>query len=384
MEVVSNEPLADQNYNAIVSGSNGSNPSKKRQNTVMPLPKTPEEMGMVEPAAIPTRRLAPILFLIVLTPMVEFLTGSSSLVGMASNIPLLLTFILVTIPVYTLPVLLIREALVAWNKGLPSLLSLGIAYGAINEGLAAKTYFSFFPLSPKLGGGPGVGRWLGINWPWVTEITLFHMIVSMSVPVALSFLIFPETRSQRFFTARGVRGLLAGLVVMLVPLNILEYAFLAPGFKGNAPLLILPVSVILVFVYIAHKLPKPEPKKTLHGILARPLPLALASLAFFIITFTPVLEYFPVAQIFSYLFYHYSGAPGIIATFYPIILAALAIRFFARYLLSEIQLLAIIGGVLTIPIITSLVLHDFLQGGPIAAIAYIASILAAWRRVRKK
>jgi hypothetical protein len=94
-----------------------------------------------------TSAFYPVLFLVVLAPMVEFLTGSTSFAGMMSSLPVLLLFIFVTEPLYVLPVLLIREAVVAWRKGLPSLLSFGIVYGAINEGLAAKTYFTINPLS---------------------------------------------------------------------------------------------------------------------------------------------------------------------------------------------------------------------------------------------
>lgn len=43
--------------------------------------------------------------------------------------------------IYGSSALLIRELIVRWGKGWPSLLALGFAYGIVNEGLAAKTFF---------------------------------------------------------------------------------------------------------------------------------------------------------------------------------------------------------------------------------------------------
>lgn len=327
--------------------------------------------------------LAPILFLIILTPMVEFLTRSTNFSELLSNPLYAIMFFLVTIPGYAIPVLLIREAVVTWKKGLSSLVILGIAYGAVNEGLLAKTYFTFFPLSPNLG---QQGRWLGINWPWVTEISLFHMIVSMLVPIALSFLVFPGTMSTRFFTDKETKRLLAALVALLIPLNILEYIALAPGFKGHAPLLVLPIAIILACIYIAYRLPVADTKKELQGFFAKPLVLAVVSLVIFIATFTPILLFFPPFQIIYAIIAQSLGRFTIFAILriiYPLIIAALVFRFFEKYALSKIQLWAIIVGALVVPVLSALVFPTFSQGAPFAALIYIAAVSLAYRRISR-
>ena len=198
----------------------------------------------------------PILFLVFLTPCVEFLTGSTSL-GASLTVPAAaFTFFLLTWPSYAFPVLLIREAIVAWNKWIASLLALGISYGALNEGLLAKTYFSVTPTSPALGGG--AGSWIGINWPWVTEITLFHMIVSISVPVVLSFLIFPETRSERFLSDRAIRWFVGIVLFEVVGILTIQSIFSAT-FRSLLPLLLLPTGILMLGVYLARRLPRPDP-----------------------------------------------------------------------------------------------------------------------------
>src|SRR5208282_823230 len=169
--------------------------------------------------------------------------GSTSVIGVLTDPISAVVFVVLTLPGYIFPVLLIREALVSWKKGGPSLLALGFAYGAVNEGLLAKTYFTVNPLSPVLGRGAGVGRWIGVNWPWVTGITFFHMIVSMSVPVMLAFLLFPETRQIRFLTERTIRWFLAYLLVIILGLLTIQSLF-SLTFRGLLPLMLLPASLV--------------------------------------------------------------------------------------------------------------------------------------------
>jgi hypothetical protein len=329
----------------------------------------------------------PIIFLAVLTPCVEFLTGSTSAIGVLTDPVSALVFVAFTLPGYILPVLLIREALVSWNKGGPSLLALGIAYGAVNEGLLAKTYFTVNPLSPVLGPGAGVGRWFGVNWPWVTGITFFHMVVSMSVPVVLAFLLFPETRHIRFLRERTIRWFLTYLLAIILGLLTIQSLF-SLSFRDLLPLMLLPTAIVLVGVYLARRLPRSSPGPTFERRLSRPLPLILASMGFFVVVFFPIIQFFPFPftplTFASQQFYRLGPAAGAIATIYPVFLVALAIRFFTRYSLTETQLAAVTTGVMILPLATAISIHDFPQGDLAAAAVYIAAIVVAWRRVRQR
>ncbi len=331
------------------------------------------------------RNARPILFLVFLTPCVEFLTGSTQLVPALTVPSAAFTFFLLTWPSYALPVLLIREAVVAWNKWIASLLALGISYGALNEGLLAKTYFAVNPLSPEVVGG--LGRWIGINWPWVTEITLFHMIVSISVPVMLSFLIFPETRYVRFLSERAIRWFL-GLILFEVLAILTLQSLFSLTFRSLLPLMLLPVAIVAVGIYIARRLPLPDPRRILVGRFSRPLPLVLAGLAFFIVTFIPVLTFFPVPFVPDAapgaLLGSVGSSAAIFAAIYPIGVAYLALRFFSRYTLSEIQTLSLLTGAMLIPLTTAIAVHDLPSGDWLAAAVYIACIVVAARRIRAR
>jgi hypothetical protein len=319
--------------------------------------------------------------------MVEFLTGSTSAIGVLTDPVAGLLFVIITLPGYILPVLLIREALVAWNKGGPSLLTLGIAYGAVNEGLLAKTYFSVNPLSPVLGPSPGVGRWIGVNWPWVTDITFFHMIVSMSVPIVLAFLLFPETRQVRFLTERAIRWFLVYLLVVILGVLTIQSLF-SLTFRALLPLMLLPTSIVLLGVYLARRLPRSNPVPFRSVRFSQPLPLTLAAMGFFIATFFPVIQFFPFPftplTFVSQQFYRLGEVAGVVATIYPVILVALALRFFLRYSLTETQVAAVATGVMILPLATAISIHDFPQGDLAAAAVYIGAIVVAWRRVKAR
>jgi len=331
------------------------------------------------------RNAGPILFLVVLTPCVEFLTGSTSFGAVISVPSAAFTFFVLTWPSYAFPVLLIRESIVARIQGIASLLALGISYGALNEGLLAKTYFAVIPTSPVLGGGVGV--WIGINWPWVTEITLFHMVVSISVPVVLSFLLFPETRKVRFLTERSRRWLLGLVLLEVVGITAVESRFSAT-FRALLPLLLLPIGILLLGLYVARHLTLPDPAHTLRGRLARPSTLILAALGFFLITFIPVLAFFPVPFVPDWvpglLLWKLGAAAAVIATLYPVGCAFVAIRFFERHSLSEIQLLSLVTGAMLIPLTTAIAIHDLPQGDWFAAGIYITCIVVAARRIRAR
>ncbi len=331
------------------------------------------------------RHAWPIAFLVVVTPCVEFLTGSTQF-GEVVTIPsAAFTFFILTWPSYAFPVLLIREAIVAWNKWLASLLALGIAYGALNEGLLAKTYFYVTPTSPVLGPGGGQGHWIGVNWPWVTGITLFHMIVSISVPVVLSFLLWPETRSERFLSPRTIRVFFALILAEVLGILALESIFSATV-RGLLPVILIPAGIVVGGVYLARRLSRPDPTRTLSGRFSRPVPLILVGIGFFIATFLPILTFFPIAfvpdWVLGILYWKLGEVGAVIATLYPLGLAFLAIRFFARTSLTDRQTLALLTGALFVPLATAISVHDLPSGDWFAAGIYIASIVFAARRIR--
>ena len=75
--------------------------------------------------------------------------------------------------------ILIRELRVRWNKGWPTVLALGAAYGIIEEGLGCKSLFN--PQWGDLGPLGVYGRWAGVNWVWSLEMMIYHSIISIAI-----------------------------------------------------------------------------------------------------------------------------------------------------------------------------------------------------------
>ena len=152
----------------------------------------------------------PLLFLILLSPQVEYFTGSSQLSWAVGNPPLFFLFLVQNLGSYGLAVVLIREAQIRWNKGWASILLLGAAYGIVNEGIGAATLFN--PDSSSSGPLGSYGRWLGVNWVWATGlILLVHPLFSVSLPILQHRLAFPGLKGKSLIGNRGLRLAVVGL-----------------------------------------------------------------------------------------------------------------------------------------------------------------------------
>lgn len=76
---------------------------------------------------------------------------------------------------------------------------------------------SFFdPTWGDLGLLATYGRWIGINWIWSIALTIFHAVVSISIPIALTELMFPKYRDTLWFGKRGYT-----ITMTLFTLNVL-------------------------------------------------------------------------------------------------------------------------------------------------------------------
>ena len=168
------------------------------------------------PAMLPLAQLRrfffahPLLFLFLLAPQVEYLTGSSQLSWLIGNPPLFFLFLVQNLGSYGLAVVLAREAQIRWRKGWASVILLGSAYGILNEGIGAGTLFN--PDSAAFGVLGSYGRWLGVNWVWtVGLVMLVHPLFSVSLPILQHRLALPETRGRSLVGSRGLGFAVVGL-----------------------------------------------------------------------------------------------------------------------------------------------------------------------------
>jgi hypothetical protein len=132
----------------------------------------------------------PILLLFFLSPLIgEGLSGSTPPLAFLNPGVLLLLGSL-----YGSGALLVRDYARRWKKGWRSILVLGAAHGIIEEGIMVRSFFN--PSWKDLGVLASNGRWLGVNWVWAEWLTIFHSIFSITIPVFLVELTYPQTRTK--------------------------------------------------------------------------------------------------------------------------------------------------------------------------------------------
>ncbi len=115
--------------------------------------------------------------------------------------PVVLVFALI----YGVAALVIRELALRTGGGGATVLLLGLAFGVVNEGMAAHSLFD--PAWPALGALGSYGRWAGVNWLWAEWIVPFHAVWSISFPIFLVNRWWPGSRTVRWTSDRWLFAL---------------------------------------------------------------------------------------------------------------------------------------------------------------------------------
>ncbi|WP_426511592.1 hypothetical protein ACPPVO_13755 [Dactylosporangium sp. McL0621] len=115
-------------------------------------------------------------------------------------------------PMYGGGAILIREFARRTGRGWPTMLTLALAYGVIEEGLVTQSLFN-----PDYAGLHLLQHWfvpgLGISVPWTITVLAVHTIWSISVPIALVENLNPATRTTPWLRAPGL--VVAGVLCVL-------------------------------------------------------------------------------------------------------------------------------------------------------------------------
>jgi hypothetical protein len=84
---------------------------------------------------------------------------------------------------------------------------------------------SFFdPAWPDLGILGVYGRWLGVNWVWAEWLIIYHAIYSITIPILLVELMFPNQRHSAYLDNKGLVFFFALISFVVV----FGYVFLTP------------------------------------------------------------------------------------------------------------------------------------------------------------
>jgi len=196
-----------------------------------PDPTRTKDFGRTEQIAANKPRTWPaLLTLYLLSPLVgEMISGST---------PILLflqPFSLIFLPLlYGSSAILIHEVIVRRHLSWGNALLLGAAFGIYQEALVVQTWFNFIsPRSPTHDLGL-YGVWLGTNWFWGLGLTLYHSLISITIPLLLIELFFPRRTRASWLSPAGLAGFSVWLLVpcALLALNVATRQFAADGYHG--------------------------------------------------------------------------------------------------------------------------------------------------------
>lgn len=204
-------------------------------------------------------RLA-VIFLFFLSPAIgELLSGSAPPAEFFNPFGL---FIMAAL--YGSGALLIRELRIRWRKGWSAILVLGAAYGIVEEGLMVKSFFD--PAWMDLGILGTYGRWAGVNWVWSLELTIYHAVFSITIPIFLAELVFQDLRQAPWLGKKGII-----FFSCLLAADVMFGFFALTTYRPPFLPYLLSLILVLVLGRIASRLPAPvSPSETVEAILPRP------------------------------------------------------------------------------------------------------------------
>lgn len=144
------------------------------------------------------KRFLAVALLALLAPLV-----AEALVG---DVPLSVEGVVIFVsllPIYAGGAILIREIAARSGCGWAGILTLGAAYGLVEEGIGLRSFFD-----PKMDGDlAGWGaRLLDVNGTYAEVQLINHSIWSIAIPILLVDLVFPDLRGKALLGRAGLTG----------------------------------------------------------------------------------------------------------------------------------------------------------------------------------
>ncbi len=156
------------------------------------------------------------VFLVLLSPSIAELLSSSAPPSEFFD-PIVFALL---VGLYGFGALLIREYRVRNNLGYSSIIILGMAYGVLEEGIAVKSFFN--PAWQDIGILGEYGRFFGVNWIWAISLTIYHAIISILIPIAITETLFSDISNKIWVTKNRTIKIILGIFLSDVAiLNIL-------------------------------------------------------------------------------------------------------------------------------------------------------------------
>ncbi len=214
------------------------------------------------------RRLAPVLALVLLAPLVaEYLLGDFRITNLGPFPVLALT--------YGCGAVVIRDLVQRSGRGWPAFLALAVAYGLLAEGIVDQSLFNpdFMHLHLLAYGFRPI---LGTSPFWVISVITLHVAWSMAVPIGMTESLFPEQSKQPWLGRFGLA--VTALLFLLGSAAIAAYFHRTATYHASAGQIAVCAALILGLVATAFSLPRPRP--TIGSPLVGVAPAWIAAIGF--------------------------------------------------------------------------------------------------------
>ncbi len=186
-------------------------------------------------------RTKPVAALVLLAPLIaEYLLGSLSFAQLGL-FPIMAM-------IYGAGALFVREAARRSGRGWPTILTLGLAYAVVEEGLATQSLFNPNYLGLRLldyGFIPA----LGTSAPWTVYVIVLHVAWSIAVPISFVEALFPDRRQTPWLGRPGLAG--SGIVYGLGVAMVTFGTWKKEQFVASATQLAVSAGVAVVSVGVA-------------------------------------------------------------------------------------------------------------------------------------
>ena len=286
-----------------------------------------------------------VLALLVLSPIFgELVSGSSPPLEFFNPFSLALF-----IGLYGCGALLIRELWVRWGRGLNRLILMGAAYGIIEEGLMVRSFFD--PYWHDLDILGVYGRFSGVNWIWSLQLTIFHAIYSIIIPIVL---VEVWSGSKEPWISEGNLLLVFAVFWISVSLGPFVNSYYPP-----LSYLIITIIVILMLFVAAWKL------NFSHGYLRPPSNRKMFILGLFL----------GAGWAATFWVFPYLGIPPVVTFLFGILCFIAVARFLSKICFSRMSLLSLSGGILAVFMAIDPI-FEFTSGGEAFGMSVVAVALA--------
>lgn len=174
-------------------------------------------------------------------------------------------FFLVFLPtLYGIFALLTHEIIARRRLGWGNALLLGAAFGVFQEALIVQTWFNFMSPQSPIHSESHYGVIWGTSLNWALNLTLYHAVVSITVPLILIAVFFPRRAPLPWLGSKRILLLTAWMVLLCgaLAVNVAFTQFAGDGYPGPPliPYMVAAAFMLLLIVLgVFVRFPAPQP-----------------------------------------------------------------------------------------------------------------------------